>query len=215
MQVKGDLRHKFGDARDQGPRPTCLAFAVSDAHASLRNVAWEPLSCEYAYYHAVQISHKDPSRGVSFDSILPVIRVNGQPHEQRWPYLKQLPPDRSMWKPPNNVQPLFRRDSVKRGSSLGEIIDCIDRAIPIVIDMTISDAFYRPGPDGIIDSRDALDRSRRHAVVALGHGARGKDRFVLVRNSWGDKWGLKGHAWLAEQYLLPRLVAYAELTREL
>lgn len=103
MEVKSDLRGKFGSARDQGPRPTCVAFAVSDVHASLRSSVWEPLSCEFAYYHAVQISHKDPSCGVGFDSILEVIRVNGQPHERSWPYLSSLPHDSSKWKPPYNV----------------------------------------------------------------------------------------------------------------
>ena len=30
-----DLRGNFGPARDQNPRPTCMAFAASDAHAAL------------------------------------------------------------------------------------------------------------------------------------------------------------------------------------
>jgi len=33
IDVVCDIRHRFGPARDQGMRPTCLAFAVSDAHA--------------------------------------------------------------------------------------------------------------------------------------------------------------------------------------
>ncbi len=34
--VQQDLRFRFGTARDQGARPTCLAFAASDTHAALR-----------------------------------------------------------------------------------------------------------------------------------------------------------------------------------
>ena len=49
--VLRDLRKHFGDARDQGPRPTCLSFAASDAHAALRT-GWTPLSCEFAFYQA-------------------------------------------------------------------------------------------------------------------------------------------------------------------
>ena len=51
VAVKCDLGFLFGTARDQGDRPTCLAFAASDAHAALR-AGWEPLSCEYAFYQA-------------------------------------------------------------------------------------------------------------------------------------------------------------------
>ena len=32
VTVKTDLRARVGAARDQGQRPTCLAFAASDAH---------------------------------------------------------------------------------------------------------------------------------------------------------------------------------------
>jgi hypothetical protein len=46
-----DLRSLFGTARNQGSRPTCLAFAASDTHAALRS-GWVPLSCEYAFYQA-------------------------------------------------------------------------------------------------------------------------------------------------------------------
>jgi hypothetical protein len=36
IDILCDIRPRFGPARDQGPRPTCLAFAISDAHAALR-----------------------------------------------------------------------------------------------------------------------------------------------------------------------------------
>ena len=42
ITVSVDLRALFGPARDQGPRPTCLAFAASDAHAALA-MGWAPL----------------------------------------------------------------------------------------------------------------------------------------------------------------------------
>ena len=34
ITVRHDLRGRFGPARDQGGRETCLAFAMSDAHAA-------------------------------------------------------------------------------------------------------------------------------------------------------------------------------------
>ena len=48
-----DLRGDLGPARDQDPRPTCMAFAASDAHGAARD-GWEPLSTEWAYYHALK-----------------------------------------------------------------------------------------------------------------------------------------------------------------
>ena len=53
IKILVDLRNNLGPARDQDPRPTCMAFAASDAHAAARD-GWEPLSTEWAYYHALK-----------------------------------------------------------------------------------------------------------------------------------------------------------------
>lgn len=56
-----DLRSAFGPGRNQGARPTCLAFAASDTHAALR-ADWSPLSCEFAFYHAQRRAGLPPKR---------------------------------------------------------------------------------------------------------------------------------------------------------
>ena len=62
-----DLRSLFGPVGDQGPRPTCLAFAASDAHAALRS-GWVPLSREYAFYQvAARAAIFGKIRGDSFE----------------------------------------------------------------------------------------------------------------------------------------------------
>jgi C1A family cysteine protease len=53
-----------------------------------------------------------------------------------------------------------------------------------------------------------------HAVVAVGHGRIGEERAILVRNSWGDTWGIGGHAWVSELYLQPRLHEVALLSNK-
>ena len=64
ITVRKDLRGRFGPARDQGLRPTCLAFATSDAHAAVRDTTWCRLSCEYLYYHAKQAGRSARTSGV-------------------------------------------------------------------------------------------------------------------------------------------------------
>jgi hypothetical protein len=81
-----DLRSLFGPVGDQGPRPTCLAFAASDVHAALRS-GWVPLSREYAFYQAQRRAGRPPSRGALLSSMLDALRENGQPEEGGWPYL--------------------------------------------------------------------------------------------------------------------------------
>jgi len=87
--VDKDLRVNFGPVRDQDPRPTCMAFAASDAHAGVR-AGWQPLSIEWAYYHALKRDGGAPHDGATMESMLAVLRFDGQPDEAVWPYIAEL-----------------------------------------------------------------------------------------------------------------------------
>jgi hypothetical protein len=208
-----DLRGSFGTARDQNPRPTCLAFAASDAHAGARP-AWEPLSAEWAYYHAVKRDGGLPHEGATLNAMLAAIKSDGQPTESHWPYIKAPITDVNAWKPPASAVQLFFRDHGPCGARVQQVIDQLNAGTPVLITMTLSDAFYRPDADGVIAANEPTDPKRRHAVVAVGHGRRCTAGLVLVRNSWGEAWGLKGYAWVATDYLAPRLTGAAIMTTE-
>jgi hypothetical protein len=68
VTIDCDLRSMFGPVRDQGARPTCLAFAASDAHAAVRP-DWVPLSCEFAYYHALKRDGAGSSKGATLGTM--------------------------------------------------------------------------------------------------------------------------------------------------
>jgi len=208
-----DLRSNFGAARDQNPRPTCLAFAASDTHAALRS-GWNPLSAEWAYYHAVKRDGGLPQDGSTLASMLATIKSDGQPPESDWPYIQNAAIDVASWLPPAGPSALFFRDNAACRSALQDVVDQLDSGVPVLITMTLSDAFYLPDA-GVVERAEAIDPKRRHAVVAVGYGERAGNRFILIRNSWGEGWGLEGYAWLAEHYLAPRLTQAVILTKEL
>lgn len=215
VAVACNLRTEFGEVRDQGPRPTCLAFAVSDAHAANRP-GWVPLSCEYAFYHAQRRGQRPPSVGSRLFDMLSAVRDNGQPQEENWPYLSSNPTDLSTWKPPADVGELFRRESDVKQRHLDDIIHTLDGGSPVLVIMCLSDSFYNCAGHGIIlqSTGEKPDQARRHAVVAVGHGMIKGERSVLIRNSWGTTWGDGGHAWLTESYLIPCLIRTAILSED-
>src|SRR5947209_11100339 len=111
ITVRHDLRGRFGPARDQGGRATCLAFALSDAHAAALAQPGTPLSCEYLFYHAKQHDKTPAHAGTTIPAIRAALERDGQPVESAWPYLSALPADLAQWKPPAEVGTLFRRPS--------------------------------------------------------------------------------------------------------
>jgi hypothetical protein len=210
--VTVDLRHRFGPARDQGQRPTCLAFATSDAHASLRQ-EWEPLSCEYLFFKAQGRAGKPPTAGASLVTMLDALRFDGQPAEVDWPYLLESPNELSDWLPPDPVGPLYRRNGKRDEGNLSVLRKYLDAGVPIILMSYLSASFYRPTEEAVVApaADEVPDHNARHAVIAVGYGSWNGQIAILVRNSWGANWGEKGYAWLTEAFLASRLFCAAIL----
>lgn len=215
VSISVDLRSRLGPARDQGQRPTCLAFAASDAHAVMRG-PWDTLSTEYAFYQAQKRAGRSPKQGVFLNDMLVSLRDEGQPRESGWPYLAQLPADLSQYAPPKAVGTLFGRDGVQRTQEVARVCEALADDMPAIVLSKLTRAFYMPPPEGIIDhiEGDEVFPAPRHAVVAVGYGDAPQGRVVLVRNSWGLSWGLEGYGWITENFLARHMYGLALLTDE-
>ena len=216
IDIKTNLRPLLGPVRDQGTRPTCLAFAASDTHAGLRE-GRTPLSCEYAFFHAQQRSGRRHDQGATLSAMLETLRLDGQPAESGWPYLDAVPADPAHWAPPSNVGPRFGRKGGPAALDLDPIVEALDRSKPVMLLSTLSRSFFVPASGGVVDpaNDEKPDPSLRHAIVAVGHGKAAGQNAILIRNSWGAGWGVDGHAWLTENFLKPRLFATAILTEDI
>ncbi len=212
--IQADLRPLFGGARDQGRRPTCVAFAASDCHAAERSTVFEALSVEYAFYRALlrKGGALTPNSGARLSDMLDAIRIDGQPVEAAWPYLPTLPSDLSGYKPPPGELDLFRRESKRSGASIDQIWNALQAGKPPLVVFMPTIQFHLAQAGRIIRAhKTEPPTGAAHAVIAIASGLDGSERVIYVRNSWGNKWAESGCAWVAESYLAPRLKAVATM----
>ena len=176
---------------------------MSDAHAVARG-PFEALSPEHIFYCSVKRSPGwKQDEGVSVIAMTEALREDGQMLESGWPYLSTLPSDLSLWRPPANAMPAYRRETASSNGSVAEIVKSLETGLPVVIAMLISERFTSPA-NGVVTPGSPDADVDYHAVIAVGHGSDSTEQFILVRNSWGSSWGLGGHAWVAAAYLEPR-----------
>lgn len=193
LSPRVDLRGSFGPIRSQGPRPTCLAFAASAAHEHARQHA-EPLSPEALFRACEQRDPPAAKLGTTLSVAMTAIQEDGQCNEVAWPYGATDPSDADAT--------YYRARNQAREQS--ELVDFIRKTLAagrsLLVALQLTDAWHSVGNDGVIVGPSTNDQHLgAHAVVVVGHDPR-RQR-ILIRNSWGRRWGNDGYAWLTESYL--------------
>lgn len=197
---KIDMRDRLGAVRDQGTRPTCIVFATSAAHEAHRQKA-DHLSTEYLFYSGAQRSHKDPARGLTTNTTRAALLDDGQPDEPVWPYLAATP-DAATWSPPPGQHSIYKGTIDFNAGTVSDVKLLLHqgKAVVLVTEMTL--AMHIAKKDGIVRVLPGdVTTPSRHALLAVGYGTASDGDYILVRNSWGTKWGDNGHGWLHEAYL--------------
>lgn len=206
IKVNVDLSMKFGPARTQGQRQSCLGFAASDLNRFL-NAHSEELSVEYLLHHAAKaMPNWTPASGLTIAAVLGALARPGQPEEKLYKYQPSLP-DFPLTSPPA-LSPLYTSTCVGSGIAIDKIATMISAGVPVCIGVRMTYEFFKP-VDAIIADSLNCPTGIGHVILAVGWGVH-KDNgteYFLVRNSWGPGWGSNGNAWLSKQYLTNHLLA--------
>jgi C1A family cysteine protease len=97
--------------------------------------------------------------------------------------------------------------------SFDGVVAALNGGAPVVLGLVITEAFYRPDAAGRVPDRPPDTGRGGHAVLAVGHGVDGTGSpELLIRNSWGEAWGIGGYAWLPRAYVDRQLHETAVLT---
>lgn len=183
-------------ARDQGRRPTCLAFALCEVE-HCNAPAESILSAEYLYLSAASKSTRwRPNGGLELQPALQAARSVAI--EPDCPY-QPAEPTQPLPKLPAHI-PLFGTPASEVPMMVGQIVQRLRHGQVAGLGLMLTEAFFRPNGDRITDGASVQPHSA-HAVAAVGLGWEGTTPLFWVRNSWGAAWGRNGSAWLSGDYV--------------
>ena len=189
--------------RDQGRRGTCIAFAATAAHEHARTLRHGPLSddlsVEMLFWRCKQLD-ASTTDGTTFHSARNALRDPGQCDDTHWPYT----PIRDLtapYDPPAAVATA----NMSRATMIAIAPDAASVSAALAADGTVVgglqlwDGFYDCDSASIPVPAADIDTTARHVVCLTGLD---EDRdTVMIRNSWGTRWGNNGYAWLARSAL--------------
>jgi hypothetical protein len=184
-------------AREQGMRPTCIAFALTEVEL-MAAPGIQALSPEYLYRSAAQQTHGWlPYAGVPLASALAAATA-GQPAEVDFPY-QAVEPALPISALPKSF-PLFGLPAHHHPTDVAQMIQVLRKGAPVGMGLALTESFYRP-VNGVIAFEAEIRPGELHAVTAVGLGWDYGAPSFLIRNSWGAGWGLRGNAWLPGAYV--------------
>jgi hypothetical protein len=190
-----ELLIDLGEARDQGPRPTCLSFSLSEIHRAEIELS-ELLSPESLHRKATGRFKKPISHALTIQEATSSLNADGQTTEAAWPYNAEeaLYANCSYYRAGVASLPFTHEaivETLRSGKPLGLVID---------VDMT----FFSYTGSASLALSDNSQVQGRHALVTCGVRACAGKFEYFIKNSWGNSWGMNGYAWLTFEHISGR-----------
>ena len=193
-------------AIDQGIRPLCIPIAVTAAHEACRTQPPEPLAPD-ALWSSCAANGTATREGTTLEEVADALRTDGQPRLVDWPFntaiiheADQIPlaAQASIWHQADLSFVPVANDGIEDGI---ENQLAIGLAVALIVEVTTE--FEQATANGTIEVPPlTAPQSSYHAVLVVGARTHERVRALLVRNSWGPRWGAGGYGWLPLDYLI-------------
>lgn len=202
-----DLRSECPPVYDQGQLGSCTANAIAGAiefdQKKQGSTEFTPSRLFIYYNERVIEGSVSQDGGAQIRDGIKSVGTLGAPPETDWPY------DIAKFAaaPPAQAFDDAKQDLVSTYSRVAQVLPqlqgCLASGFPFVFGFSVYDAFESPevASTGIVPMPKAGEQVLGgHAVMAVGYDD--TKRVFIVRNSWGNTWGMRGYFTIPYEYLL-------------
>ncbi|HEY9246893.1 MAG TPA: C1 family peptidase, partial [Candidatus Methanoperedens sp.] len=223
-----DLRKWCSPVENQGQIGSCTANAGVGVVEYFENRAFGKYldaSRLFLYKTTRNFARLKGDAGAFLRSTMGALVLFGVPPEEYWPYTDKDPefdrePTAFCYSFASNYKCIkyFRHDvaSLPKEDVLGSIKKALAAGIPSMFGFSVFSSLSQAEKTGKIPFPTRNEKMLGgHAVVAVGYndkimikngvGEAPTEGALLIRNSWGEKWGDKGYGWLPYDYVLKEL----------
>jgi C1A family cysteine protease len=202
-----DLRSEFSPVYDQGQLGSCTANSIAGAiefdQRKQGTKEFTPSRLFIYYNERVMEGTVNQDAGAQIRDGVKSVATLGAPPETDWPYdigkFSQKPPKQAYTDAKSDIVKTYARVT----QDLTQMRGCLAEGYPFVFGFTVYESFEsqavaKTGEVPMPSTGEAVVGG--HAVVAAGY--KDDQRVFIVRNSWGNAWGLNGYFLMPYEYLI-------------
>ncbi len=214
LPKSADLRPGCPPVYDQGQVGSCTGNSVAGAFEFSQKkqmLADFMPSRLFIYYNERLMEHTTgQDAGAQIRDGIKTVAKQGVPPESDWPYsenmavVTQKPNAKAYTDALQHKVISYHRISARTSTAALNLMKaCLADGYPFVFGFTVYSAFEgaEVAKTGILKMPNTKKEEvvGGHAVLCVGYDD--KKKSVLVRNSWGTSWGLKGYFWMPYAYI--------------
>jgi len=207
LPAKVDLRTKCPPVYDQGQLGSCtgngIAAAIQFDQKKLRKKAFVPSRLFIYYNERVMENTVNSDAGAQVRDGIKSVAALGAPPETDWPYHIDKFTERPSAKAYSDAKRDLVSSYMRVAQSLPQMKGCLAAGYPFVFGFTVYEAFESAAvaKSGVLSMPGPNEQMvGGHCVVAVGYND--ANRVFMIRNSWGNRWGMKGYFTMPYEYLL-------------